>query len=532
MLQQPWWFGTPDSYYHLSASRSLLILNQPVVTDPFFRIGSNVPDSTAGMWNTVQSVLSYLTTVDIAVLYPALTALAAAAVVMAFWLMAEEAADSRVATIMTTVYVIGAWFTDFRAFGYPNHIDIAFAFAAIALLLQVMGEPRRPFVLAAGFASFTALAVHLGSGELTLLVAGAAVVAGIVLALIGRSAEERRAAWRATGATALAGALAVVLVLPTLYPRVAALEGTTVLGEDSFVWAGTQILEGWWGRIVTPGGFDFGGPVLFFATLAISALMLVAVLRDRDRRTGALLGISLVAPLMTVIPPLSTVLLDFSSYMVARLMELLRFVPYLMAAWALGLRAWTVRRKATFAGRVLLIAALLLAIPYVVSTYIPNVGPERRGHLYSVYESQIRDMRKQFGFGGIAAIADQIDDSYPIVGGDPEDVYHLSGLADIAVVAALPTHTPVFISYPDRERRLAAMKYFVNPLAEPTHRRAMIEEFGIEYVFVWHARPYAAELLAQFEDEPALTPVVETDSITLLEVDADVLARELAEDAQ
>lgn len=487
MIEQPWWFGTPDSYYHIAASRSLLVTGRPIVTDPFFGTTSNLPDSTAGMWNTVQAVVARVLGVDVATVYPALTAFAALIVILSFWVLAYEAGRSRpAATIATAGYFLFAWYADFRAFGYPNKISIALALAAIALMLRLSTRPQRPFVIAAGLTGFSALAVHLASGELFLLCGAAMAFALAVVGLARRDRETRKRTWHGAGAIVLAMILAVLIELPTLYPRVAALRGSTVLGEDSFIWAGEQIVNGAGGlRWVVPGGFDFGGAWLFWLTLAIAGLAAFAVVKGDSPRTAAVIAVLVLAPLISSFPPVSTVWLNFSSYMVARMLELLRFAPYVAAAWALGRVPSAIRPAARLLGAALLIAALITQWPYFISTYVQGAGEERRGNKFSVVLSQSNDVRKEFGFDAIYRMRAIFKDQYPVVAADPTTGYHLMGLVDSVMLASLPSHTPVFMDREEVNTRFTEMIWFFNEHADNVFRRAIFEKYDVEYVFVW-----------------------------------------------
>ena len=528
LWQGPWWYGTPDSYYHIAASRSLLATGRPLVTDPYFGTASALPDSTAGMWNTVQAVVTRVLGTDIASLYRGFTAFGAAAVILAFWLLARQVSRSdRAATLATLGYGVLAWYTDFRAFAYPNKLSISFAFLAIALLVALAEKPARDLLPAAGVAGFVALTVHLASGELALLAGGGILVMLAVVALSRRSAEDTRQAWLAARRVALALGLMVLLSLPTLYPRVAALAGSTVLGEDSFIWAGEQIIEGLplGTRIVTPGGFDFGGAWLFWATAAIGAYMVYALVKGEGHRTAAAIPLALMAHAITVVPPLSTVALNFSSYMVARMVELLRFSPYLALAWALGDLPRRLRPGARLLGLVLLLVAIVTAIPYVRFTYVQGEGEERRGNLYSVQTAWDLDMRRQWGFTGIAMLREAVGDEYPIVAADPLVSYHLAGLADVAVVASLDTHLPVFMDRDEVHERYDDMERFFTLDMDQAERLEVLERWDAEYVFVWRARKDSVELMEIFNAEPAFEPVVDTSSIALFRVDRSQLTR-------
>lgn len=526
LWQGPWWYGTPDTYYHLAASRSLLVTGRPLVTDPFFGTASTLPDSTAGMWNTMQAVIAQILGTDVASLYRAFTGMGAATVILAFWLLARQVSkSSTAATLATVAYGGAAWVTDFRAFAYPNKLSISFALLAIALLVSIAEKPRRDTVLATAAAGFVALTVHLASGELTLLAGGGILVILALVALGRRHVDDKRMAWRAAGGVLAGLVLMVALSLPTLYPRVAALSGSSVLGEDSFIWAGDQLIEGLplGTRMVTPGGFDFGGPWLFWATAAIGALMILALVKAAGHRTAAAIPLVLMAHAITVVPPLSTIALDFSSYMVARMVELLRFSPYVALAWSLGDLKPAFRWPARVLGMLLLVTAVVTAIPYVRFTYVQDAGEERRGNLYSMDTARELDVRRQWGFSGIQMLREEAGDSYPIVAADPETAYHLAGLVDVAIVASLDTHLPVFIDRDEAAQRKDDMERFYSLDVTPEQRLEILERWDAEYVFVWLTQPHSTDLMIVLREEPALETVIDENSIALFRVDRDAL---------
>ncbi|MBU4556362.1 MAG: hypothetical protein KJ747_05780 [Actinobacteria bacterium] len=531
-VQGPWWFGTSDNFFHIAASRSLIATGRPIVTDPFFGLESRIPDSTAGMWNTVQAVIARLVFMDIAFVYRALTAASAFAVALAFWVLLREISGRDFpATIATVAYFVAAWYTDLRAFAYPNKVSIALAFITIALTLRVVSDPRAKWVVATAAAGLSTLAVHLASGQIQLLcMAGICVSVG-ALSLVRKDAEERRGARRAVLLVIASIGLMILPALPTLFARVMALKGSLVLGEDSFIWAADQIKSGPFGmRFVEPGGFDFGGPLLFWLTLALAVFAIVYAVRTGSRRAAAAVPLMCTAHVITLFPLVSTPWLLASSYMLARMVELFRFSPFLAIAFALGtLELDSMRRLARVLGWVLLAAALVVSLPYTLSTYVQGEGTVRRGAIWSVAEARERDMRKAYGYAEIAQMRRLLGNSYPTVASDPDSAYHLMGLVPVAVVPSLPTHTPVFIDRGDVAARTSDMNEFFEAGTSRARRAEILDHYDADYVFF---RRYISgyqtrdELLA---DPEMYEVLVRNDDIMLMRVDKE-LARERAKD--
>lgn len=525
IVQGPQWFGTPDNYYHLAASRSLIATGRPIVTDPFFGLQTRVPDATAGMWNTLQAVISKITLTDVASVYAGLTAFSAFVVVLAFWLLAREVSLSRTAaSVATVVYIIASWYTDFRPFGYPNRVSIALAFTALAIMVRVATKAEWGWVLAMGVTGLSGLAVHLASGQMELLSAGGAMVSCALLSFVPLPAKERRAARFAALRLGLGILLMLAPVSPVLIGRIAAVFNSEVIGADSYGLTDGQVLSGPWGiHIVTPGGFNFGGAGLFWLTLAISAIALVYALRSGDRRTAVMLPIVLMAPLLTTLPPLSTWMLNFSSYIVGRMADIFRFAPYLAAAWGLGiLRSWPRRSSVVRLARILsvlvLVVALFTAAPFVVSTYAQGKGSVRKGAIWSVPESWKRDMRKVFGFSMIFEMREIVGKTYPRVLADPDTSYHLMGLVPVTVVATLPTHTPVFLPSQDVIARNLDVQRFFEPQTTHRERAAILARWDVDYVMVRQYIVGAAASRAILDDTDLFQPLVSNGDITFLRV--------------
>lgn len=532
-VQGPWWFGTSDNFFHIAASRSLLTTGRPIVTDPFFGLESRIPDSTAGMWNTVQAVITRLVFMDIAFAYRALTAASALAVVLAFWVLVREVAGrDSAATIATVGYFVAAWYTDLRAFAYPNKVSIALAFVTVALAFRIVSERRRSWMFAASGAGLATLAVHLASGQIQLLcMMGIAIAVG-VLSIVRKDSEERRLDRKAALMIVASICLMVLPALPTLFARVMALKGSLVLGEDSFIWAGDQIKSGVLGiRYVTPGGFDFGGPLLFWLTLVAAVFAIVYSVRTGSRRAASAVPLMCTAHVITLFPLVSTPWLIASSYMLARMVELLRFSPFIAIAFVLGtIEVDGMRRYGRVLGSLILAIAIVQSFPYTLSTYAQGEGSVRRGAIWSIPEARARDMRKAYGYAEIAQMRRLVGNTYPTVVSDPDSAYHLMGLVPVAVVPSLPTHTPVFIDRNEVADRVADMEEFFAPGTSDVRRAEILDHYGADYVFF---RLYISgyqtrdELLA---DTAMYEVMVRNDDIMLLKVKKDV-ARERASGA-
>lgn len=487
LIQQPWWFGTPDTYYHLAAARSVDVANLPLVTDPFFGIGSKIIDATSGSLHPVMAVISRLSGTDVATGYASLTAFGAALVILAFWTLAHELLSSpRIADLATVGYVIGAWFTDFRAFAYPKQLSLGLAFIAIALIVR-LARGRDGYTFASlGAVGFGTLAMHLGSAELVLLVGCAIAVGSLVAATLERDVRKRRA-WR-DGAVriALAMVMIAILAMPVLLPRIASLDGTSVLGSDSITNAAAEIVDLPLGmRIMVPGGFGYEDAAVIWVTMLITAVVAWKSFRVRRKNDVVLLSMLLLVPALTVFPLTATPALDLSSYMVMRMLQLLRFTPYLALGWAVAeyaadRRLW---RGALVLGSVLAIA--VVSASFIRTTYVQWEGGLVYGkHVCSIATSQECDIRTAFGRDIIDVVRDEAGPSYARVMASQISGYHLMGLADITIVASMPTHSPVFMPTDEAESRRADVDRFFSPDTSANVRKQLAEKYDVDYVFV------------------------------------------------
>ncbi len=520
-LQQSPWYGTPDAFYHLAAIRSLLATGRPIVTDPFFGTASNLPDASAGIWNTMQAVVVSVLGVDPASAYVGFTACAAFFVVLAFWVLAYEVSDSRLSAALATVaYFTFAWYTDFRAFAYPNRVALALALSAVATFLMIARKPSKPPIAVAAAMTFATLAVHLAAGQLVAVVGASMLLILAVLAYAWRRSESAGEVRGVARALLIALVVAGALALPTLYPRTLALKGSTMLGQDAFLFGGEDLIRGWWGMLfVRPGGYAFGGALLFWLTFLVGVLAVAELVRRRSLRAAMALPLIGLAHLLMLFPPISTPALSFSTYMVARIVELLRFSPYVALAWAMGRIESGLRPWARTLGIAIMIAAAATQWGYVVSTYWQGQGLPRNGSAYSITEAHRRDVRLAWGFDSVFRMRTIFADEYPLVIADPFAGYHLMGLEPVAVVASLPSHTPAFMASEEVDRRSEDMTWFFGEHATLDERTELLERYGeARYVFVWKKRTGRVPT-AEIAAMPQLKMVLDGPAVMLFEIE-------------
>jgi hypothetical protein len=509
-VERPWFYYGSDTFYHLAASRSLLVTDRPLVTDPFYGTATRALDPTSGAWHTVQAIMSRVLDVDLAMLYMPLTALGAAVLLLGFWCLARRVSDSAwAATLASALYLAGAWGLDLRAMAYPKHFSVGLALLTVLLLIRVMDHPRAVFVAVAVLAGFATVTTHLGSAQLVLLVGVFLIGAVVIVRLFARS---QGADWGRPQLRALTAAfgLSILLAVPVLLSKTGALAGTSVIASpgDVDLVQGTIRFGGL--MLVRPGYLMSLEAWFWIPTAAVLFFMLVAALAERRSHTIA--GAALVSMpfVLLFFPVVSTIGLTYAPYVVSRISELLRFVPFIAAAWALSrvrYREGRFERPAVAWSAAALVGVLTVAsVPLVLGNIGSRYGVKRRGYIYTFAQSQAGDLRRIWGNDTFRQVTAVFAGKYPVVAADPFTGYHLAAFVPMAVVALPRSHSPVSVEKVDGFARREAMAAFLDPVASEATRRAIVERWGISFVALAgtpEERAARASMLAQ----PALFEV-------------------------
>jgi hypothetical protein len=524
MLERPWFTAGADTFYHLAATRSLLVTGRPLVTDPFFGTPSRALDPTSGVLHTMQAILSRTLATDIATLYLGITAFAAALAVLAFWVLARRVGGSaRAATLATIAMAAVAYHFDFRVLAYPKHVSEALAFFGIALLVRLLEEPAWPVVVLAALVGAATVTMHLAAAEFLFLAGGfvaLALAAGVVVdGVRGISAEERRWARPLLAVIAALG-LTAALSVPVLLSRLGALSGSSVLGADSYLQLGGQVMRIAGIDLVKPGGMYVGGPLVFFPLLVLIAFALPPAYRDRDQRALAAVALTAMIPLVLTDPLVTPFALHYSSYMVARMAALMRFMPFVGVAWALGavLPSRPALMPKLAAGLIAL--AVLGAAPDLVATASGWRAPgfERGLDVYGLGATLSHDLRAEWGVAALAKMRETFGDRYPVVAADELTGYYFAGLEPVALVGAQAAHSPSSIETHDGRTRRAAIAALLAPATSREERLAILGRYRVDYVLIdRQVTPRDAEL--SLAREPGLfRPVVTSDRLVLFKV--------------
>jgi hypothetical protein len=522
MVERPWFRSDADSFYHMAATRSLLATGRPLVTDPFFGTASRVLDPTSGAWHTVQAVLSRLLATDIATLYMGVTAFGAGLCVLAFWVLARRvAASDKAATVATVAMIAVAYHFDFRVLAYPKHISEGLLFLALALLVRLLEEPSWAVAGLAAAAGFATATTHLAAGEY-LFLAGAFLAAALAVAAVVSRLRGEHAAWMPRLA-AVGGSLvaAAALSAPVLLPRAIALPGSASAGAGEWKLIAEHVWHLGWLVIVKPGGMYTGGWMLFLAALAILVLAVPPAFRDRDPKALAVVALLAITPLALHDPLVTPFALSYSSYMLARLAALMRFMPFVGVAWALGVvapaRAVLLRRLAVVAIAVAVLTALPDLYATATGTYLD--GFHRGLDVFSIRSTWQQDVRATWGPDVITKMRTVFGGAYPVVAAEPRTGYYLAGIEPVAIVAGEPAHSPAPIEAASGAQRRAEMAAFFDPSTTESARAAILGRYGARYVAVDPTSEPEARVLPALRAESGLMrPSVDSPALVLFEV--------------
>jgi hypothetical protein len=521
MLQRPWFHASSDIFYHVAAVRSLLTTGRVLVTDPIYGTVSRAIDPTSGIWHTMQGCVATLSGIEPTTLYLGAMGIGAAVLALGAWSLLRRVTSSPVAIAGgIALMFVGLYRMDLRVAAYPNIVSYGLAMMAIALYLRLLEDRSRWTVALAALATFATVSMHVGSAELVGL-AGAAASAWAIVAWLAtrrREGDEARYDGRAWLRIAVALAAGFGAAAPVLIPRLAALSGSSVIGESTFGVISDQVVHLPLGMsMMLPGGFLGPGSVLWTG----SALAAWAAWRAWRRRDVAALGafaVSSMAVLLLVFPPVATVVIGYSAHMARRLAKLLQFAPYVSMAWALGL---AVTRWPSLRRTVAWTAGCLVALSLVSTTFVGTHGDAWLPHYLgenSVLSAWKLDRRAWWGSAAMDAVRREVGASHPVVAGDPVTSYQLCGMLPVYTMDVLESHSPYFVEVASGKPRRADATALMATGTSEAGRRAILAKWGVSYVVADPTEP-ADRALPELESETTLFQVVvDTPHLVLLKV--------------
>lgn len=487
MLQRPWFHASSDIFYHVAAVRSLLTTGRVLVTDPIYGTPALTIDPTSGIWHTMQACVASLTGIEPSTIYLGAMGIGAAVLVVGAWSLLRRVTSSQVAVAAgIALMFVGLYKMDLRASAYPNIVSYGLAMLAIALFLRLLEDRSWWTVALAGIATFATVSMHIGSAELAGLAGAAVAVWSIVAWLVTMRRRDQEGkyeghAWLRVSVALVAGFTAGA---PVLLPRLAALSGSSVIGESTFGVISDQVVHLPLGlTMMLPGSFLGSGTVLWTG----SVLAAWAGWRAWRRRDVAALGtfaVASMAVLLLVFPPVATIVIGYSSHMARRLAKLLQFAPYIAMTWALGvgLARWPGARRAvawTAAGMV----ALSLLSTTVIGVHGGSWLPRYFGET-SVISAWRLDRRAWWGSAALEAVRREVGDAYPVVAGDPVTSYQLCGMLPVYTMDVLESHSPYPVEVVSGKQRRADATTLMAVGTTESRRRAILEKWGVSYVVV------------------------------------------------
>lgn len=504
LFERPWFKISADSFYHVAAARSLLTRDALVVTDPFHGTGITVPDPSSGVLHTMMAFVARLTGMDMAALFSGWTVLGALVLALAFHALARRVTPVRwAAAVATAGYLVAGWYLDFRAAGYPNRVSIALILLGVLALTEAFEKPSVVAATAVATVLVATSAMHVGNAEF-LFIAGAAVA--LMVALDALAGRRIAGAWKLDGVVAVLGGLVAgaVASLPFLLPKFGVVSASSMVGTSETVsTAGLVHL----GPLVVadPGALFQGGALAFALTTALAGWAAFAGIVRRDRVATCALAVAALPALVLTDPPVTTLAVTWSSYNFARIAALLGFTAYVAAAWGLG--RWREGRAGGWgaaAGAVLLAATLVVSTPYLLTAWTSHKEGKRPGMSVPVWDSRNRDIRRIWGEHDVARLRVLLGQGYPVVAADEGTGYYLSALVSVRLLAAPASHSPLAVEVAQGAERRAAVYEILDQFSTEAERRAVLDRWGVDYVFLWTSRPreYAAAL--SMRDQPAL----------------------------
>lgn len=531
LFQRPWFAFTADTFYHLAAVRSLLQFDRPLVTDPFYGVGYRVLDPTSGVWHTMLGMLSRATGLDPMWLWPGATAVGAAMTALGFWVLAERVGRSRwAASIATLGLLLFPLTADMRWFAYPNRMSLALIFLALAGVADLMERSALADAVLVVAAGFGAISLHMAAAAVIVMVS---VFLGVLLIVDVGVRRVRSGVWELKPLSTLAatGLVLAAISVAVLLPKAGVVSSSPLVTYQAHeIVEQTMPVAGGW-RIAKPEMFRDDGSVIFFATL-LGLMAAVPAFGRGDRRALAAFGICVAPAFFFMFPPLASLLLDRSLYLTSRVAILLRFPVYVGIAWGLGTLLALGRGEArdseardsgtrAVALRVLPAATALVAI--VVAASI-GYEPIRRlaqdpDEIYGFAKSRRTDMRYVWGVDTLERVWDELGPDYPVIAGDAETTYYLSGLMPVAVVGAPYKHAPFPMEARDGEQRRTDMRTLIDPATPSAVRRGIVEKRDVDYVVINpRGKRLGASVAALREERELLEPVVDERALLLFRV--------------
>lgn len=526
-----WLTGSTDIFYHLAATRSLLVSNRPLVTD---LIVAQPPaagfDPTSGVWATVLAVLTRFSGLDPVNVVQWLSPLLAAIIAVSLLALVHRVVGGRARFWTMVLMLVVAYHLDFRWAPYPNRISLAFVAAALLALIAA-SEPGKGWLPAAGgtvFAAAGVAAVHMGSFELL----AAILVIAALLALM-RGGRARFHVLAVCIAALVAGGL---IVLSRIGPAVPTAAGFALGNVDAQRDIRSRIPTIGFGplSLVVPGAWLAGSILTLPGAVAVAILLVTRGLRGEGgpspgdpagegARTTMPAGDIVAASIALLLPAYvwNLVAVDlvvgrfwYHVVRIAAIWPIFLGIPVGVAYTRLaerGRKSWPWQLAIS-----VLAAGIVLTGGRLGSLWS---GPR---DLSSLWHSRAYDlnwtwrggryeaMRRLMGTDGSAVVAAPLGLSY-----------HVVGLLPVRVIAVQSGHMPYFVEARDGQPRREAIDRLFAPSTSKGGTAAILRRYGVGWVMTWtdgegRLLPIGARRLDDWPD--ILQPVYRKDRLAVFKV--------------
>ncbi len=516
LWERAWMAPNMDVFYHIAAARSLLYFDRVMVTDPFYGVGSNLPDPTSGAANSLLGMSSAVSGIDPAALWAGFNVLAALMVPAVFWMLFRQLRAPRTGAIAATLALTFlATSADFRFAGYPNQFGVSLTIVALAGLAAAVRGRKAGWPIAL-IGTVAAASTHTGVA-LTLIAVSGVVAVG--MALYARFAEADREVrlhlvrrvWVVCGSMMLVG---LVSVAPRLwFVSGAGAEGGFAPAQSSgLATAGLYRLFGI-GLLYDPEVAFGGGVIVIVMGTAVAALTLWASVKERNDLAALAAIVALVPVAVGFNPVLTPILAAISPYITWRMLTLMRYAPYL----ALPL-AWDQQRALT---RVALIGAIVVTLPSLHMQFSgePPVSIRPGVINVSIWDGWTFDFRSGANAKMIGAVAGVFGDEWPTVATDPMTGYGIGGLVPCHPVAITSVHAPLFLEVTrEGDARRKDMAALLGDNTGSAMRERIVRRYDVDYVLLWPGRVNDEARRKIVEDTDTFEVVYDYRKATLLRV--------------
>lgn len=497
------WLRISDLFYHVAAVQSLLVTNQPLVTDPMFGVRGLPVDPTAGTFHTFLALDARLGGAGGFQVFEWLEPVVVALYFLVFYAFARRILRSAPKGFAALAIFAGVvWLLDFRVVIYPKWIDPAVYWAGLFFFLLFLERLSWPALTFACLLGVTTALVHLGTAELWVLTIGAAVVWSLLLV---RKVEGGPVLAARCG---LGAGISAVTMAPIVYVRSAGIltgARTSVFNPppDSPM-SGLPFASIGKGLGIIRGGalsqwYQGGDLMLAFVVVALVVVVMRAARRGATPETVLLAATASIMPALMLNLVGTKLLVAKFWFHLRRLAYELRFVPALLVpyVWSAGRRGLADRRAGRGRGTGALVAAAAAAVMLGTAAL---AGVEAIGVVNRFVSPLSIDNFERSRYNAVAATAGVVgylathSNPTQTVAASEKTSYYLTALVPIRVIAVRRAHMPLAVEVKDGPARRWAQLQLFNPRVTRAKTARLLDTYRVSHVVA----PRDEGLLAKF----------------------------------